>query len=105
MGFRFVQSTELIQRDVRVPSRRGEGIVLWRLRGRGRRGVPVGGCLRARGPRRDTFVRSASPYIHDRTTDVRARCRITALKISRKRDRLFGNDRAPCFEPVIDSAE
>lgn len=52
-----------------------------------------------------TLARHNSLLLHDRTTDARARCRITALNLSRERDRQFGNGRAPCFELVIDSAE
>lgn len=82
-----------------------EGIVLGGCAGgaAGRAGWAGRGCGRAL--RRGSLARQSSPRTHDRTTDARARCRITALKIPRERDRLFGNGRAACFEPVIDSVE
>lgn len=50
------------------------------------------------------LARFSSPLLHDRTTNVRVWCHITTLNISREHDRQFGNGRAPCFDPVIDSA-
>lgn len=72
--------------------------------GRGVRGGGRGQRRRSAGSPRRALARHSSPQPHDRTTHARARCRITALNITCERDRQFRNGRAPCFEPVIDSA-
>lgn len=91
-----------VQRDVSAAVRRvssSEAVDGRRPQRRGQRG---GAAQREPSA---ALARRSPLYTHDRTIDARARCRITALNISRERDRLFGNVRAPCFDPVIDSAE
>ncbi|CAG4937288.1 unnamed protein product [Colias eurytheme] len=90
---------------------RSEGIVL--AGGARWRGGVVAAVWRRGGGRGALYRRPAPPRTRapNLTTDPRPNDRHSrpvsyyALNISRERDRLFGNRRAPCFEPVIDSAE